>query len=91
MLKYIPNSKIVIRESQKFVEKNIVDYFKGKKIVAFALPGAFTPTCSDYHLPAYEQEYENFISLGIDEIYCISMNDPYVIEKWKELSEIKNV
>ena len=91
MLKYIPNSKIVIRESQKFVEKNIVDYFKGKKIVAFALPGAFTPTCSDYHLPAYEQEYESFISLGIDEIYCISMNDPYVIEKWKELSEIKNV
>ena len=91
MLKYIPNSVIVIRENQKFLEKNIIDYFQGKKIEDFALPGAFTPTCSDYHLPAYEQEYQNIKLLGIDEIYCISMNDPYVIEKWKEISEIKNV
>ena len=91
MLKYIPNSVIVIRENQKFLEKNINDYFKGKKIVAFALPGAFTPTCSDYHLPAYEQEYQNIKLLGIDEVYCISMNDPSVREKWIEISEIKNV
>ena len=91
MLKYIPNSKIVIKENQKFIDKNIIDYFKGKKIVAFALPGAFTRTCSDYHLPSFEQEYENLKLLGVDEIYCISMNDPYVIEKWKEILGIKNV
>ena len=91
MLKYIPNSKIVIRESQKFVEKNIVDYFKGKKIVAFALPGAFTRTCSNNHLPGYEQEYDNFRVLGVEEIYCISVNDPFVLENWREISGTKKV
>ena len=91
MTQKIPNSKIVIRKDSKFIEKDIYDYFKGKKIVAFALPGAFTPTCSNYHVPAYEQEYENIIALGIDEIYCISMNDPFVIEKWKEISGAKKI
>ena len=91
MTQKIPNSKIVIRKDSKFIEKDIYDYFKGKKIVAFALPGAFTPTCSNYHVPAYEQEYENIIALGIDEIYCISMNDPFVIEKWKEISGEKKI
>jgi len=91
MIENIPHSKIVVREDKKFVEKNIADYFKGKKVVAFALPGAFTPTCSNYHVPAYEQEYENLKALGVEEIYCISMNDPFVVEKWKEISDAKYV
>jgi len=91
MTQKIPNSKIVIRKDSKFIEKDICDYFKGKKIVAFALPGAFTPTCSNYHVPAYEEEYENITALGVDEIYCISMNDPFVIEKWKEISGAKKI
>ena len=86
MTQKIPSSKVVIREDGKFLEKDITEYFKGKKIVAFALPGAFTPTCSNYHVPAYEEEYENLKTLGIDEVYCISMNDPYVVAKWKEIS-----
>ena len=86
MTQKIPNSKIVIREDGKFIEKDIYDYFVGKKIVAFALPGAFTPTCSNYHVPAYEEEYENLKTVGIDEVYCISMNDPFVVAKWKEIS-----
>jgi peroxiredoxin len=90
MRQKIPNSRIVIREDGKFIEKDIYEYFAEKKIVAFALPGAFTPTCSNYHVPAYEEEYENITALGVDEIYCISMNDPFVIEKWKELSHCKS-
>lgn len=86
MTQKIPSSKVVIREDGKFLEKDITEYFKGKKIVAFALPGAFTPTCSNYHVPAYEEEYENLKTLGIDEVYCISMNDPFVVAKWKEVS-----
>ena len=91
MTQKIPNSKIVTRIDGKFVEKDITEYFKGKKIVAFALPGAFTPTCSNYHVPAYEEEFENLKALGVEEVFCISMNDPFVIEKWQEISGTKNI
>lgn len=91
MTQKIPNSKIVTRIDGKFVEKDITEYFKDKKIVAFALPGAFTPTCSNYHVPAYEEEFENLKALGVEEVFCISMNDPFVIEKWQEISGAKNI
>ena len=91
MTKYIPNSNIVVRENSKFETKNIADYFKGKKVVAFALPGAFTRTCSNNHLPGYEQEYDDFKVLGVEEIYCISVNDPFVLKKWQEVSGTKKV
>ena len=58
------------------------DYFLGKKCVLFALPGAFTPTCSASHLPGYEKMYDKFIKLGIDEVYCLSVNDAFVMRKW---------
>ena len=58
------------------------DYFVGKKCVLFALPGAFTPTCSASHLPGYEEMYDKFINLGIDEVYCLSVNDAFVMRKW---------
>jgi len=60
------------------------DYFKGKKAVVFALPGAFTPTCSATHLPGYERMYDDFKALGIDEVYCLSVNDAFVMNKWGE-------
>lgn len=58
------------------------DYFKNKKCVLFSLPGAFTPTCSASHLPGYEKLYDQFKKLGIDEIYCLSVNDAFVMRKW---------
>ncbi|KAL7561890.1 hypothetical protein ACA910_011054 [Epithemia clementina (nom. ined.)] len=58
------------------------DYFKGKRVVVFALPGAFTPLCSSTHLPGYEAAYEEIKSLGIDEVYCLSVNDAFVMRKW---------
>mmetsp|Transcript_10509 Transcript_10509/g.14838 ORF Transcript_10509/g.14838 Transcript_10509/m.14838 type:complete len:232 (+) Transcript_10509:75-770(+) len=58
------------------------DYFKGKRVVLFALPGAFTPTCSSSHLPGYEDAYDKIKSLGIDEIYCLSVNDAFVMRQW---------
>ena len=67
-----------------FVWKDITinDYFKGKKCILFALPGAFTPTCSSSHLPGYKKMYQEFIDLGIDEIYCLSVNDAFVMRRW---------
>ena len=58
------------------------DFFAGKKCVLFALPGAFTPTCSASHLPKYEELYEEFKNQGIDEVYCLSVNDAFVMRKW---------
>lgn len=58
------------------------DYFKGKRCILFSLPGAFTPTCSSSHLPGYEKHYDEFKKLGIDEIYCLSVNDAFVMRKW---------
>ena len=58
------------------------ELFKGKKVVIFSLPGAFTPTCSSTHLPGYEAKYDELKELGVDEVYCISVNDAYVMNQW---------
>ena len=58
------------------------DIFKGKRVVLFALPGAFTPTCSTSHLPRYEELYDEFERLGIDEVVCLSVNDAFVMHQW---------
>jgi len=67
------------------------DVFKGKKIVVLALPGAFTPTCSSKHLPGYETQYQAFIDQGINEIYCLSVNDAFVMYQWGKHLDIKHV
>ncbi len=58
------------------------DYFSGKRCVLFALPGAFTPVCSASHLPDYEKLYNDIKAKGIDEVYCLSVNDAFVMRKW---------
>lgn len=58
------------------------DYFANKRVLVFSLPGAFTPTCSTYQLPGYENNAQRFYDLGIDEIYCISVNDSFVMNRW---------
>ena len=59
----------------KWTNKSTNDFFIKKRIVLFSLPGAFTPTCSSQQLPGFEKNYEKIKSLGIDEIYCCSVND----------------
>ena len=58
------------------------DVFKGKKVVVFSLPGAFTPTCSTSHLPRFEELYDEFRAQGVDQIVCISVNDAFVMYQW---------
>lgn len=67
------------------------DIFKGKKVIVFGLPGAFTPTCSSTHLPGYEAKYNQLKAKGIDEIYCLSVNDAFTMFQWSKHSGIKNV
>ncbi|HJL39904.1 MAG TPA: peroxiredoxin [Myxococcales bacterium LLY-WYZ-16_1] len=67
------------------------DVFGGKKIVLFALPGAFTPTCSSTHLPGYDAKYGEFKALGIDEVVCLSVNDAFVMYQWGQRLGNQNV
>jgi peroxiredoxin len=67
------------------------ELFAGKNIVLFAVPGAFTPACSDSHLPGYEKRYNDFRALGIDAVYCLSVNDAFVMFQWAKSREIQNV
>lgn len=60
------------------------ELFKGKNIVIFALPGAFTPTCSSTHVPGYEAKYDEMKALGVDEVICLSVNDAFVMYQWKK-------
>ena len=67
------------------------DLFADKRVILFSLPGAFTPTCSTYQLPGFDENFEIFKAHGIDEIYCISVNDSFVMNAWAEHVGIKNV
>ena len=75
----------------RWQDKSSNDIFKGKKIVVFSLPGAFTPTCSSNHLPRYEELFEEFRKQGVDDIYCISVNDAFVMFQWSKHVGAKNV
>ncbi len=67
------------------------EIFKGKKVVLFSLPGAFTPTCSSTHLPGYEAKYNEFKALGVDEVICLSVNDAFVMYQWGKAQGVSNV
>ena len=67
------------------------DWFAGKKVILFSLPGAFTPTCSTFQLPGFEMMYPAFKVKGIDEIYCISVNDSFVMNAWAKQNNLENV
>lgn len=67
------------------------EIFKGKSIVVFSLPGAFTPTCSSTHLPGFEAKYDEIKSLGVDEVYCLSVNDAFVMNQWAKHQKVDKV
>lgn len=65
-----------------WVDLPVREEFAGKKVVVFALPGAFTPTCSNEQCPGYERMYDQFKAEGVDEVYCLSVNDAFVMYQW---------
>tara|TARA_B100001250_G_C19580066_1_gene691611 strand:- start:50 stop:622 length:573 start_codon:yes stop_codon:yes gene_type:complete len=80
-----------VRENDDWNVVHLDQLMDDKKIVIFGLPGAFTPTCSTQQLPGFEQMYDQFLETGVDEIYCTSVNDTFVMNAWFEAQGIKNV
>ena len=78
----VPNSEIFILENGEPIKKNIEELLKNKKTVIFGLPGAYTSVCSAKHLPGYLNMYQQFKDKGVDQIICMSVNDPFVMNAW---------
>ena len=78
----LPNSEVFVLEDGEPVKNTIEDLFKNKKIVIFGLPGAYTSVCSAKHLPGYVNMSAEYKKKGIDQIICISVNDPFVMNAW---------
>ena len=91
MVNRLTDQVFYIRENDDWVLKRTQDIFNDKEVVVFGLPGAFTPTCSAFQLPKFEELYDDFKDLGIDEVYCTSVNDPFVMNAWFEQQGITKV
>jgi len=82
----LPAIPLRILKGSAIEEVMLKDHIKGKKVILFAVPGAFTPTCSQQHLPSFIQQAEAIKARGIEEIICVAVNDPYVLDVWKRVT-----
>ena len=79
----VPQVVFPVRQNHEWVNVSTDDIFKGKTVIVFSLPGAFTPTCSSTHVPRYNQLAKTFKQHGVDDIVCVSVNDTFVMNEWK--------
>ena len=87
----LPQVNFRVRSLGEWQDTNTDTYFKDKKVILFSLPGAFTPTCSNQQLPGFEKLANVFKEYGIDEIYCMSVNDSFVMNAWADKQKLENV
>ncbi|HXC49645.1 MAG TPA: glutathione peroxidase [Candidatus Limnocylindrales bacterium] len=87
----VPDVTFRTREGGEWKDVTTRELFGGRTVVVFALPGAFTPTCSASHLPRYEELVPAFRSAGVDEVVCISVNDGFIMEAWRRDQNIEHV
>lgn len=87
----VPNVTFPVRVDNAWQTLSTDDLFKGKTVVVFSLPGAFTPTCSSTHLPRYNELAPVFFKNGIDSILCVSVNDTFVMNEWSKDQEAANI
>jgi len=89
--KRVPNVSFKTRVNNQWKDVTTDEVFKGKTVVAFCLPGAFTPTCSSAHVPRYNELAGVLKANGVDEIVCLSVNDAFVMNEWKRDQEAGNI
>ncbi len=87
----LPDVPLAIATSDGPKSTTSSEYFAGKRIALFAVPGAFTPTCSARHLPSYVDKAGELKGKGVDEIACISVNDPFVMGAWNKADGSENI
>lgn len=87
----VPSVTFKTRENYDWGHINSDELFSGRSVVVFSLPGAFTPTCSSTHVPRFNELAKAFQAEGIDEIVCISVNDPFVMQAWAKDQEANNI
>ncbi|MCC5858021.1 MAG: glutathione peroxidase [Ectothiorhodospiraceae bacterium] len=87
----VPNVTFRTRQNNDWVNVTSDELFKGKTVVVFALPGAYTPTCSSTHLPRYNELAPVLKANGVDDIICLSVNDAFVMNEWGQDQEAENV
>jgi len=87
----IPASSITVINSDGQETIAASDFFANKKAVLFALPGAFTPTCSEAHLPGYVVSYDAISGKGVDVVACLSVNDSFVMKSWQDAQNAENL
>jgi peroxiredoxin len=86
----ISNVDIFVIENNEPIKKNVTELLKNKKVVLFGLPGAYTSVCSAKHLPGYINNYEKYKAKGIDNIICLSVNDPFVMDAWGKSHHVED-
>ncbi|WP_261816489.1 glutathione peroxidase [Vibrio gallicus] len=87
----VPQVTFPVRVGDQFVQVTSNDIFANKTVIVFSLPGAFTPTCSSSHLPRFNELFSVFKEHGVDEIVCLSVNDTFVMNAWKQDQEAENI
>src|ERR687885_2373480 len=87
----VPNVTFRTRTDSQWVDVTSDELFKGKTVIVFSLPGAFTPTCSSTHVPGYNELAKTFRENGVDDIICMSVNDAFVMNEWKKTQEADNI
>ena len=87
----LPAAKLTKLTSDGMEPVDAADYFKGRKVALFAVPGAFTPTCSAKHLPGFVEKADELKAKGVEEIVCTSVNDPSVLGAWSKQSQAEGV
>jgi len=87
----IPQCTLKVKNDQGIIEFDTAKEFADKKVVLFAVPGAFTPTCSAAHLPGYVDEYDALTAAGADLVICISVNDAFVMHAWGKSADADNI
>jgi glutaredoxin-like protein len=89
--KPVPNATFKARPDDQWRDITTDDLFKGKTVVLFSLPGAYTPTCSSTHLPRYNELAPVFKQNGVDDVVCVAVNDAFVMNEWKQGQEAENI